>query len=392
MAGYTRSTRYPELFRPAASSKWWAFIPNPAGGRALRESTGHVDDRAAHAWYLDRVRRPVAAPAKGAGATGAPADGREETTLHDALVRRRRERQAAGRAAGTLEMLEKKGKVLERILGADRLLSSLTARLIDQYVALRMTERGARKGTTVDRPTIHKELVTLRGAMLLARRHNYACPLPEEVMPLDFSGESKPRKRALSLVEIEKVAAALQPKRRAVFLFILATGATYPSEVRGMVPDEDVDLKAWRVHLRGTKRHTRDRVVPVVSFARKWLREAVRHLPFDPWTNVRRDLHAACKAAKVPVCSPNDLRRSIATLMRARGVEPSLLAAYLGHKDSRMAERVYGRLAPEQLQRLLEQRLAATAGSAGPARRASGDSRMTVGRRRSKNSGKNASS
>ena len=42
----------------------------------------------------------------------------------------------------------------------------------------------------------------------------------------------------------------------------------------------------------------------------------------------------------------------------ARGVEPSLIGRYLGHSDSRMAERVYGRVTPDQLGHLLESRLA----------------------------------
>lgn len=50
------------------------------------------------------------------------------------------------------------------------------------------------------------------------------------------------------------------------------------------------------------------------------------------------------------------------TLLRARGVEPSLLGVFAGHADGRMAERVYGRLAPEQLGHLLETRLRGTAG------------------------------
>jgi integrase len=84
---------------------------------------------------------------------------------------------------------------------------------------------------------------------------------------------------------------------------------------------------------------------------------AMKHFPFARWSNVRRDMLDACKKAKIADCSPNDLRRSVATLLRARGVEPSLIGAYLGHADSRMAERVYGRLAPEQLAHLLAVRL-----------------------------------
>jgi integrase len=123
-----------------------------------------------------------------------------------------------------------------------------------------------------------------------------------------------------------------------------------------------VDMRRWLVHLPGTKRETRDRVVPIVDFARPWLRLAMRSWPFEPWSNVRRDLHTACVAAKIEKCSPNDLRRSVASLMRAKGVEPALIGQFLGHNDSRMAERVYGQISPTELQGLLAARMRRTAG------------------------------
>ncbi len=265
---------------------------------------------------------------------------------------------AAGRRPATLDFLTKKGKQLIRILGKDTLLSSLTAREIDGYIARRLRGKGP-DDPPVKPTSIHKELVTLRGALKLARRQGYNCPDPTLIMPLDFSPKYKPKERALSEKEIDSLIQALPRDKGGIVAFIVATGATYPSEVAPLRKG-DVDVKKWMVRLRGTKRDTRDRHVPIVSFARRWLDRALTSLPFPRWSNVRRDMHLACAKAGIAKCSPNDLRRSIATLMRARGVEPSLIGAYLGHKDSRMAERVYGRLAPDQLQHLLEQRLSVT--------------------------------
>jgi integrase len=45
----------------------------------------------------------------------------------------------------------------------------------------------------------------------------------------------------------------------------------------------------------------------------------------------------------------NDLRRTFGTWLRKQGVDPSLIAPAMGHADSRMVERVYGRLPPENL-------------------------------------------
>lgn len=337
------------LFKKPGSSRWWCRVPNPAGGKHLRISTGQQDRKAALAEWRRLCRESVARPDQA----------KDETTLADALDRRIDERRAAGRAAGTLDSLTKKARQLVRVIGSETLVSAVSARVVDEYIATRLRE-GAQ------RTTIAKELSALRGALKLARRQGYAAPALEEVMPLDFSPRYKPRERALSEAEIEKLLDALPPKRAAIVAFILATGATYPSEVQNL-RKSDIDRARWMVRLRGTKRETRARTVPVVAFARPWLDRALPYAPFEPWTNVRRDLHAACDDAGIARCSPNDLRRSIATLMRAQGVEPSLIGAYLGHGDSRMAERVYGRLAPDQLAHLLETRLGA---SQGPAKRA----------------------
>jgi hypothetical protein len=63
-------------------------------------------------------------------------------------------------------------------------------------------------------------------------------------------------------------------------------------------------------------------------------------------------------AERFPKVTPNDLRRTHATWLRAAGIETSLLGRQLRHKDGRMAERLYGRLAPDDLVSVLEERLA----------------------------------
>jgi integrase len=78
-------------------------------------------------------------------------------------------------------------------------------------------------------------------------------------------------------------------------------------------------------------------------------------LLFGSWTNVRRDLHRACEAVEIRHCSPNDLRWTCATWLRAAGASPELIAPVMGHADTRMVERVYGRLPVEDLRRRLAQ-------------------------------------
>ena len=71
----------------------------------------------------------------------------------------------------------------------------------------------------------------------------------------------------------------------------------------------------------------------------------------DAWA--RHDLEAACARAKIDRCTPNDLRRTFGTRFRGLGVDPHVIGAAMGHQDSRMVERVYGRLPTDALAGLL---------------------------------------
>lgn len=323
------------LFKKPGSKRWWCRIPNPNGGKHLRESTGQYDRGPAIAYWRRRCREVAAPP---------PEVPRPSPTLRAALDRRVEERTQAGRAAGTLDMYEKKGAALERFFGSDEAIDQIDAVAVDEYIAFRLKE--GRKHST-----IHKELSVLRGALRLARRRKeYPYPL-DEVMPLDFSPKYKPRTRALAMWEVDKLLAALPSPSAAIVAFIVSTGATCPSEVEPFDPKRDVDGQL--VHLRGTKRETRDRWVPVPAWARRWFAMARKAAPLPKRTNLRRDIIEACVTAGIERCSPNDLRRTFGHQLRARGVAPHLIAVMMGHTDSRMAERVYARLQPRELAWLL---------------------------------------
>lgn len=318
---------------------WWCRVRNPHGGRHAKVSTGCRDKQAARARWRELERLAFL-----------PADtAKDSPPLGRALEDRRAERKSAGRAAGTDDMYMKKGRHLTRLLGKATPIASIGAEEIDGYVTMRLKEGGARS-------TIYKELVTLRGTLKLARRRGTYPYELDKVMP-EFSAKYKPKTRALSLKEIALLQSKLPPKRAALVGLIVAVAATFPSETVALRKPH-IDLKRGYVHLQGTKRETRDRKVPIVDFARPWVVAAVPFLPFEPWNNVSRDMAKACKDAGIPHCCPTDLRRTMLTLLRAQGVEPSLLSVFAGHIDGRMIERVYGRLAPEQLAHLLDQRLA----------------------------------
>ncbi len=70
---------------------------------------------------------------------------------------------------------------------------------------------------------------------------------------------------------------------------------------------------------------------------------------FGALGNIRRDLIAACRAAKIAPCSPNDLRRTHSHWLRAEGVPLELVAPMMGHASTRMVQTVYGKLSADEL-------------------------------------------
>jgi hypothetical protein len=166
--------------------------------------------------------------------------------------------------------------------------------------------------------------------------------------------------------------------------FIAATSAEWGAVLRAR--HDDVDLAHWRVHVRGTKDAqkggNRDRVVPIVHLGHGYLLLfAMEHadgggvLLFRTKANLRRDLATACSRAGIGRLSPNDLRRTHAQWLRRGGVQPADLAPIMGHADSRMVERVYGKLRAVDLTSRLTASLATGShldddgGESGPARR-----------------------
>ncbi len=78
---------------------------------------------------------------------------------------------------------------------------------------------------------------------------------------------------------------------------------------------------------------------------------------FERWSNVGRDLPAACRRAGIERLTPNDLRRTCSTWLHVAGAEIGDVAGVLRHADTRMVERVYGRRAPDAIGASLRRRL-----------------------------------
>lgn len=268
---------------------------------------------------------------------------------------------AGKRSKDTLEFHKKKHRVLLRILGDGLLVSSIGPVQVDSFIS-------ARRKEGVKEHTIHKELVALRVVLKTLMRKGVFNGSIDRIIP-EFSTDYKAKTRALTPKELETILERAKPERKAWIAFAVATGARL-SEIE-RVRRQDIQLQAtggFLVGLRGTKtdKTNRDgseitRWVPVVrEWQIKLLKLALTHgEPGDRlvqhWPNpANAMLHIVSEGRRkereaIPPFSPNDLRRTFATWLRAEGTELSLIAASMGHKSSTMVERVYGRLSPQQL-------------------------------------------
>jgi len=355
-------------------STWWGWYYD-ASGRRITQSTKCHDRRAAEA-VVREWERAAADPAHAAA---------HKATVSDALKRFLADRINKGRAEGTLSSYRVKVGHVLRIFGGDTRLATINARGVDGYVDRRLQEGACRN-------TILKELVVLRGTLKVAKRRGEYPGDIAAVMPDGFATDHKPRERFLTGDEAKQLLGELAPDRSARVAFMLATGARWGESERAK--RADIDTVRGIVRLRGTKTASAARAVPIVGASHDLLAHTEMHaegtdgLLFRPWGNCRRDIHDAgtriqqrniaahlqaiggdwddltkqeqraleSRFAFAPV-SPNDLRRTYATWLRQHGAEPHLIGVALGHRDSRMAERVYGRMPIESLSKALAERV-----------------------------------
>ena len=331
--------------RRATQSKrgriWYAWVPKASEEAAPELFSTHCTDKEAARRAARELERRGVDPGYAASQT---------TTVRKLLSNYVASRVRLGRSEGTMHHVQTKAGHLARLL--PEYCAGITHEGMEKYVDTRLAEG-------VRRTTIKKELRVFGAAWGLGARNRLVHAPLEQLMP-ELEDDYVPRKRALTPAETIGLCGALPPNRAAIVVFSVATGAEWSAIKRAMRADISAD--GALVALHGTKRKTRERVAPLpMPGQRAMVLWALANadgpgeklfLRVDP--NVRRDLHQACAKLGIPPCSPNDLRRTYGTWLRAAGVEPQLIGAAMGHRDSRMAEVVYGRFTPDALALLLE--------------------------------------
>lgn len=316
----------------------WHVSYFDAEGKRRRESTKCTDRRAAEDYGRQRERE----------ATAPDSAAKNKETVEMAMQRlldHRHDKALLGEGSDrTVSFYAQKAGHWLRILGADYKLSKITAAIVDDYISKRRHE-GAKQ------TTVAKELVCLRAALKLAIRAGTYDGNPMAVLPIGYSPGYKPRERWLTTAEVQLLISQLVPDRAARVAFIVATGAESGAADRAERSDAEGDL----VLVRGTKRPTRWRKVPIVTNEqRELLAYALKHaegeggLLFRPWStgSIIRDIKGACRRAGIEPCTPNDLRRTAATWLAHQGVGDELIGKFLGHTSPAMARLVYAKLGP----------------------------------------------
>jgi integrase len=162
--------------------------------------------------------------------------------------------------------------------------------------------------------------------------------------------------RYLSDDEARRLTNACPADFRALVTAALLTGCRY-GELTAMTVDDfnpDAGTVQVRTSKSGKPRHVvltqegRDFVVRLAvgksGSARLFLRTNGK-----PWakSEQQRPLAAACAAARIePVVNFHGLRHTYASRLAMRSVPLAVIAAQLGHSDTRMVERHYGHLSP----------------------------------------------
>jgi site-specific recombinase XerD len=240
---------------------WYGWVYED--GRRVTRTTKCRDRNAAEA-VVRQWERDAAAPDHAAARTATL------STALQLLLRLDEEEVAAGRRSrDTVDFHETKAGHLVRIFETNEHgervgfpLARLRAFDVDTYIPRRRAEGAADT-------TISKELVVLRKSLRLAIRAGLWRGRVDEVIPVAFSPGYEPRKRALTAEELSKLLAKLTADRAARVAFIVATSACWRETE--LARRGDVGEGLATVLLRGTKRKTRFRTVPIVSPAQKSL-------------------------------------------------------------------------------------------------------------------------
>lgn len=314
---------------------WW-IRTDPITGKA--QSTYCRDFEAARLFRAERERLK-ANPAYAASKTA---------RLDEWIARVIAKKEKQKKSAATISIYRTKLGHWMR-LAPNALLSQITPPFVDAYVEKRRTEE-------VTDHTIKKEVDHLCIVMRAAERAGEFAGNVDTLCPPDLHTGYEPRERALTREELFPLLAELKPELMAVVAIAVTLGCRL-AEIYRLAP-ADIDWALGIVHIRGTKTVKSNRRVPILSLFSDLLRAASLYLPLgEEPNNLHRDIKAACARAGIVKATPNDFRRTHATLLSEAGVDADVTRRLLGHTTRALVDRIYARPRPEALGVLAEAKL-----------------------------------
>ncbi len=215
------------------------------------------------------------------------------------------------------------------------------------------------------RASANRILGVLKAALNLAFREGHAQSDEAWRRVRPFREASAPKIRYLTHAEAQRLVNACGPASRPLVQTALLTGCRYGEIVAFRV--SDFDREAGTVSVRASKagrpRHvvlTEDGIALFERHVAGKLGTALIFARPDaaPWgrSHQHRPLREACRRARIdPPASFHILRHTYATHLLQAGAPLPVIAANLGHADTRMTERHYAHLVPSHVTRVIRE-------------------------------------
>lgn len=218
----------------------------------------------------------------------------------------------------------------------------VTRRICREYASSR-SAAGVKPGT------IGRELSVVKAAVLYANPHSPA--------QWEIPSPGQPRDRRLTKDEYRQLIDTCDVYHVRLFaVMALNTGARSSAILQLTWDRVDFDRRLINLRVGSTPGKGRA-IVPMTEMAYEALIEArnlaqsnhVIEYAGQPIQTIKRGFKRAVKLAGLDKVTPHVLRHTAATWMAEASVPMGEIAAYLGHKDSRVTERVYARFSPSYL-------------------------------------------
>ncbi len=310
-----------------------------------RVTTGCTTLRLARAWKDARLLEG-ASPRVAAS---------KRASLEDAIRELLADLRRRGRSPHTVNKVGKKLGHFARIWKGLKL-AAIDARLVDAYVEERLKDPGATRDSTLSRTTVRDELAALRQLLKLARRQGLYATHIEDVLPIGFEVNQRPRTDYVPFDRLWRLFGELPEHRRAHALFFCVTGGRNADSFRSRREDFDVSSSEWRIAVRGSKTSGSWRTIPVPEFLRWPVAILLATAPgdgllFAPWSegSQNRDIKAACRRAGLAPVSTNGLRRTFGHALRMNGYSLDVISRLFGHTTEKLARDVYADFTADEL-------------------------------------------